>query len=157
MKKLIAMSAAVLAALTVSASAPAHHSLVLFDAERPIWLKGSFVRIDRINPHSRIVIDQTLPNGDVERWTVDGPDVRRLDRMGIGEDFFAVGDQLEFCGFAMREEIIREREREGTNRLPNLFINGNLLVMPNGDKWRWADYGQLPLCLSEDELDSVRR
>lgn len=36
-------------------------------------------------------------------------------------------------------------------------MNGHVLVMPDGRKWFWSDYGQLHKCIDADELDSLVR
>src|SRR4029450_5980758 len=80
----------------------AHHSLVQFDTTTPLWVKGTVVRFDRVNPHSRIFLDQTKEDGQTQRWAVDGPAPNALARMGLGEDFLKAGDVLEVCGFALK-------------------------------------------------------
>ena len=52
----LVVSAAVLCAFTVKLSA--HHSFAAeFDATKPITLKGSITKVERINPHGWIYMD----------------------------------------------------------------------------------------------------
>ena len=53
-----------------SASSLAHHSLAPFDVSAPLWIKGTVVRFERVNPHSLIFVDAKLPDGQVRRWAV---------------------------------------------------------------------------------------
>lgn len=41
--------------------------------------------------------------------------------------------------------------------MPGQAMNGHLLVMPNGQKRFWSDYGQLDKCIGPDERDSLIR
>ena len=95
------MSLAVLAAPGVLT---AHHSLVQFDTTTPLWIKGKVVRFDRVNPHSRIFLEQTKGDGQTERWAIEGPNLLQLTRMGIAEDVLKAGDVIEACGFALKAD-----------------------------------------------------
>src|SRR5262245_4626986 len=85
----------------------AHHSLVQFDTTTPVWLKGTVVRFERVNPHSRILLDQQMEDGRVQRWAVDGPGPNPLARMGIDENFLKAGDAIEVCGFVLKEGALQ--------------------------------------------------
>lgn len=82
----------VVAVITLPRALAAHHSLVQFDTSTPVWLKGTVVRFDRVNPHSRILVEQTKPDGHTERWAVEGPAPNALARLGIGEDSLLAWD-----------------------------------------------------------------
>ena len=63
------------AGLLVAAAVPliAHHSFAAeFDANKPVKLKGTIVRMEWSNPHSWIHIDVTGPDRKVVRWAVEG-------------------------------------------------------------------------------------
>src|SRR5262245_50769698 len=56
-----------------AASALAHHAFAAeFDANRPVNLRGNVVRIEWINPHAWIHLDQKMPDGSVQHWMVEG-------------------------------------------------------------------------------------
>ena len=61
-----------------SASSLAHHSLASFDVSAPLWVKGTVVRFERVNPHSVIFLDEKRADGQVRRWAVDGPSTTQL-------------------------------------------------------------------------------
>jgi hypothetical protein len=163
MKKMIAAWIAALATLGSASSLVAHHSLAQFDTTKAVRVKGVIVLFARVNPHSVIFVDQKLANGQSERWAVDGPSIIQLQRMGINVDSLKVGEAIEACGYAMKEGVDSQRtitiEPTGPS-LPNSTptsvsgrrLNGELLVMPDGRRQKWSDYGQ-HLCLNEDYHD----
>ena len=140
----------------------AHHSLVQFDTTRPLWVKGTVVRFDRVNPHVRFFLDQTSEDGQTQRWAVDGPASNNVERQGIGEDFLKAGDVIEVCGFVLKEEAASQRPLPPASSKPNVLsgrpFSGHLLVMPNGKRRYWSDYGVLDKCLNPGEsTETLRR
>jgi len=150
----------------LAASSRAHHSLASFDVSTPLWVKGTVVRFERVNPHSLIFMDERLPNGQVRRWAVDGPSTVQLERKGLGQEFLKPGEVLEVCGFGLRDSAAAQRtlpkvDGEGAatsgSSLTGQVMNGTLLVMADGKKHVWSDYGQLRKCVSaEDEGALIR-
>lgn len=120
-----------------------HHSLAQFDTSVPVWVKGTVVSFERVNPHSVIFIDQESEDGQVHRWAVDGPAPRQFARMGIDMDILKAGDVIEICGFATRAGARSQREfqeplslslRSSTPNSSGQVMNGHLLVLPDGEK-----------------------
>ena len=139
-----------IAALAWPGALTAHHSLVQFDTTTPVWVKGTIVRFDRVNPHVRFFLDQTREDGQTQRWVVDGPPSNNLGRMGIGPDFLKAGDVIEVCGFVLKEE--------GTPVSSGRALSGHLLVMAHGKRRYWSDYGVLEKCLNPGEnKEALRR
>lgn len=145
--KLMLAAWTAIAVLAWTGTLAAHHSLARFNTTTPLWVKGMVVRFDRVNPHSRILLDQTKEDGHLQRWAVDGPAPNALARMGIGEDFLKAGDVIEFCGFVTKED-------GGSWIRP---ISGHLLVMPDGKRRFWSDYGVLEKCLNPGENKETLR
>ena len=140
----------------------AHHSLAQFDTTKPLWVKGTVVRFDRVNPHVRFFLDQTGEDGQTQRWTVDGPASNNVARMGIGEDFLKAGDVIEVCGFVLKQEAVSQRPLPPAGSKPDVWsgrpFSGHLLVMPNGKRRYWSDYGVLDKCLNPGEsTEALRR
>jgi hypothetical protein len=133
----------VLAALACAGSLRAHHSSAMFDVGTAIWVKGTVVRYNAINPHAMILLEHRREDGQVQRWTVEGPDPGRLARMGIGKGFVKAGDLIEVCGFAFREQL------QNRSALPSL--HGHLLVMPDGKMHSWGPYGKLENCIRPND------
>jgi hypothetical protein len=141
---------ATIAVLVSAGSVAAHHSLVQFDTTTPLTLKGTVVLFERINPHSIVFMDQKTGRGSIQRWAVTGPQVNVLDRMRVGKDFLKAGDLIEVCGFILKEGIQSQGKATGWSMEGRVF-NGHTLLMPNGKKWFWSDYGQLDKCLGQGE------
>ena len=159
MKKLTMAWMVAVGALALPGALTAHHSLVQFDtAGPPLWVKGTVVRFDLVNPHVRIYLDQTAEGGKTQRWVVDGPPSNNLSRMGVGAEFLKAGDVVEVCGFALREEVASQRVNIPNPNALGRILSGHLLVMPNGKRRFWSDYGVLHKCLNPGETsEDLRR
>ena len=162
MKQLTAASIVTVAVLASTWELTAHHSLARFDTTTPLWVKGTIVRFDRITPHVRFVLDQALEDGHTQRWVVDGPALNGLARMGLGPEFLKPGDVIEVCGFALREGVESQRRNDQAGSSPNVpsgrALSGHLLVMPDGQRRFWSDYGVLEKCLEPGESrETLRR
>ena len=154
MKKVMAVWAAAIAALSWPGALAAHHSLAQFDTTTPVWVKGTVIRFDPVSPHARIILEQA-DGGKTQRWSVDGPAPNSFARMGIGENFLKVGDVLEVCGFPLKADVEAQRASTPVASNPNVLsgrpFSGHLLVMPNGKRQFWSDYGVLDKCLRPGE------
>jgi hypothetical protein len=156
MNKMLAALTTTATVLIVSAPIAAHHSLAQFELTTPIRMTGTVVRFDRVNPHSLIFIDQAMEDGATQRWAIDGPGASQLLRMGVALDFLKTGEVIEVCGFAMKEG---DASRRSLDKLQARILNGHLLIMQDGTKWLWSDYGQFDRCLKpgESRQDFMRR
>ena len=81
MKKVMATWTAAIAVCAWTAPMAAHHSLAQFDTATPVRVTGTVVRLERVNPHSVIFLDETTEDGQIQRWAVDGPGPTMLGRM----------------------------------------------------------------------------
>jgi hypothetical protein len=117
---LVLTTAAALLATGITVSA--HHSFgAEFDANRPVKLQGTVVKMEWINPHSWIHIDVKDPvTGKVERWLVEGGAPNALIRRGWNKKSLMEGTPIIVEGFAAKD---------GTNR-----ANGRDIVFPDGKK-----------------------
>ena len=161
MKKVMAACGVAIAVLAWSVTLAAHHSLVQFDTTTPMWVKGTVVRFDPVTPHARFYLDQTREDGQTQRWAVDGPAANNLARMGIDQDFLKAGDVIEVCGFPLKEEGASQRATPQSSSTPSVLsgrpLSGHLLVMPNGKRRYWSDYGVLEKCLLPGENKDTLR
>jgi hypothetical protein len=112
----------------------------------PVWVKGTVVRYEIVNPHTMIELDAPTRDGQAVRWTIDGPNPGRAQRMGVDNSLLKRGDVVEVCGFHYRSQVAAQAET-GAGL-------GHLLVMPNGRKQPWGPYGKLNNCVRPN--DDVR-
>jgi Family of unknown function (DUF6152) len=97
---LCAVAGLFLAALPVLA----HHSFAAeFDVAKPVTLKGKFVKMDWVNPHSQIYIEVTGPDGKVATWSCEALPPNSLYRQGWRKDSLKPGQEIEVEGFAAKD------------------------------------------------------
>jgi hypothetical protein len=150
MSKGTAARVVALSALVFTGSLWAHHSASMFDMGRPIWVKGTVVRYEAMNPHAFFALEARGDDGAVSRWTVEGPSLARLARMGVEPETLRVGDVIEVCGFPPKEQSVGLYEgRSGPWSAP--VMHGHLLVMPNGRMQLWGSYGKLVNCVRRSD------
>jgi hypothetical protein len=87
----------------------AHHSFAAeYDANQPVTLKGTFQKMDWINPHSWIYIDVTGADGKTETWACETAPPNGLYRQGWRRTSLKAGDKITVEGF---------RAKDGTNTM----------------------------------------
>jgi len=162
-KKMMSGWFAVIVILASAASLVAHHSLAQFDTTTAVWVKGAIARVELVNPHSIIFVDQKGADGQIQRWAVEGPGVVQLTRMGIGKEAMKVGDHIEACGYVLKDSAESQRilstepinsglKASTPKSAPGRLMDAEMLVMPGGQKQKWSDYGQ-HLCLGPEFHD----
>jgi hypothetical protein len=135
--------AATLAALMCGGSLRAHHSNIAIDASTPLWVKGTVVRYEIVNPHVMLELEETTGDGQAKRWTVQGPIPRRMESRKIDTSFLRVGDVVEVCGFTPKRLL--DPANPNGPRPP--FIDGFLLVNAKGQRSPWSSYGKMQNCV----------
>lgn len=82
----------------------AHHSFAAeFDVSKPITVKGKFVRMDWVNPHSHIYVDVTGADGKVTTWSFEALPPNVLFRQGWRKDVLKAGEEIELEGFQAKD------------------------------------------------------
>lgn len=115
--------AAAMTALLLSAGPPllAHHAFSAeFDANKPVKLRGTVVKMEWVNPHSWIHIDVKGPGGKLTRWMIEGGPPTGLIRRGFTKDSLPPGIEVVVDGF---------RAKDDSNR-----ANGKDITFPDGKK-----------------------
>jgi hypothetical protein len=93
----------VLGMALTAVSIDGHHSFAAeFDANQPVSLRGTVVRLDWVNPHSWIHIAVKSADGKVEQWAVEGAGPTQLMRRGMRKTDFPVGIDVEVTGYRAR-------------------------------------------------------
>lgn len=113
----LGLSAAVLAAFTVKLSA--HHSFAAeFDSTKPMTLRGTVTKVERINPHGWIYIDVKQPDGTVKNWAIETGTPTALARRGVRKDSIPVGLEVIVKGYPAKDG--------------SRTANGNTITLPDG-------------------------
>ena len=99
-----AIVSSALGAFLAAVPALAHHSFAAeFDVSKPITLKGKFVKMDWVNPHSQIHIDVSDADGKVVTWSCEALPPNSLYRQGWRKDSLKPGDEIEIEGFQAKD------------------------------------------------------
>ena len=141
--------AAALAGVACASAASAHHSISMFDIGKPIWVKGTVVRFEPVNPHILLALEQRTEDGQVRRWTVEGSGLNVFNRSGLHADFLQPGDVIEVCGFAWKAEVAAQAPPPGGLSRPDL--TGHVLQMPDGHLQFFGGYGKMENCIRPDD------
>ena len=107
--------------LTPAAALIAHHSFgAEFDANKPVTIKGTVVKVEWTNPHSWVHIEAKGPDGKMETWAVEGGAPNALIRRGWNKNSLPVGIEITVEGF---------QAKDGSHR-----ANGRDITFPDGTK-----------------------
>ena len=99
MRKLGILVAA-LAVLRLTAPVFAHHGFdTEYDAKKQVKLTGVVTMVSWTNPHMRVYIDVTGPDGKVTNWNMELTSPNTIRRQGWGPDDLKAGDKVIFEGF----------------------------------------------------------
>ena len=102
----------------------AHHAFSAeFDANAPVTLKGPVTKIEWINPHAWIHMENKTANGKSEIWMVEGGTPNTLQRNGIARDSIKIGTVIVVSGYKAKDGRMRANGRDIT------FPDGRTLFM----------------------------
>jgi len=120
-------AACLLAALPLRA----HHSFAAeFDVAKPITLKGKFVKMGWINPHSWIHVDVTGPDGKTVTWDCEALPPNSLFRQGWRKDTLKPGDDVVVDGFQAKDGTATIWTRSVTTPDGRRLFAGNADALP---------------------------
>jgi hypothetical protein len=98
----------ILAALLLAAPSRAHHSVwAEFDNGRPLELRGRFIEMDWINPHSWVHFEVTMEDGTKVVWAAETPPPNQLIRLGWRRSDIELDDEVLIRGFAAKNGTYR--------------------------------------------------
>ena len=99
MKSRFGIMAALLAAL-FAAPLAAHHGFdTEYDAKKKVKLTGVVTQVAWTNPHMRVYIDVTGPDGKVVNWNLELTSPNRIRRQGWGPNDLLPGEKVVFEGY----------------------------------------------------------
>jgi hypothetical protein len=109
--KLSTFAAAVLVGL-LARPAAAHHSFSEYDAERMVSLEGEVKELRLINPHSRLHIVVTGPDGKLTEWRLELGAPTALQRRGVTASSLPPGTKLTVSGYQAKDGALRLAPRK---------------------------------------------
>lgn len=124
-----------LALCALPAVLPAHHSRVEFDTSTVFEIEGELTDVRWRLPHPTFTLVVEDSNGDAQSWELEGSGVYSLERSGIDEDAFPVGERVRVAGW-------RSTRRPLALFATNMLLpNGAELVLLQGETItsRWSD------------------
>ena len=80
--------------LAFAVAAPAHHSYAMFDLTREVTLNGVVKTWEWTNPHSRLVLVTTDPDGKPVEWGLEGSSPSVLRGRGWNRAMVKPGDKI---------------------------------------------------------------
>ena len=93
----------------------AHHAFTAeFDANQPVKLTGTVVKVEWVNPHAWIHIDVKGADGKVERWAIEQGSPNALIRQGWARTTIQPGTEIIVQGFRAIDGATRAAGRQVT-------------------------------------------
>jgi Family of unknown function (DUF6152) len=107
MKALLVPTLLILVVFTV-APVSAHHSWPI-DNTKLVTVKGTVMEFAWENPHPMITLEVRTDDGKVEKWSVGGPAITRMEAIGWTKSTLKPGDVITGIGYQFTDgqKIIR--------------------------------------------------
>jgi hypothetical protein len=96
MRAMLTCTALVLVALAVAGSAAAHHSVTMYQMDKPIMLEGTITTMRWSNPHVTIdFVSDARSDQPSRNWTVEASSPGVLTRAGWNKRSLVAGDRVK--------------------------------------------------------------
>ena len=98
-----------LALLANAVPAGAHHAFgAEFDADAPLQLRGTIVKLEWVNPHSWIHIEVEEADGTKVVWMVEGGTPNVLVRRGLRRECLPIGTEIIVDGLQAKDHTLKQ-------------------------------------------------
>ena len=102
----------------------AHHAFAAeFDADKPVHLEGTLIKMEWVNPHAWLHIEVKRPDGKVEVWMVEGGTPNTLLRRGFTKNSLSPGSEVVVEGYQAKDGSMKAGGRDVT------FTDGRKLFL----------------------------
>ena len=120
------LGAGIMAAASLGVQqAYAHHAFAAeFDGKSPVLLKGKVTKIEWINPHAWVHVNNTNPQFALGEWMVEGGTPNTLLRAGIDRNSLKAGTEIVVRGYQSKDKACT----------PVCKANGRDVTFPDGRK-----------------------
>ena len=160
MKRSITVWMAGVVALVCAASVCAHHSGSMYSPS-PVWISGTVVRFDAVNPHTVTAIEARSADGQIRQWAVEGPGRDQINRLAVDRYVPQVGDAISFCAFPYKSadelsrlfpdaDFSRSRAAAADASLPR-YVAGHVMIVPGGELQLWEPHGLIGACIQSSD------
>ena len=103
----------------------AHHAFAAeFDADAPVLLRGKVTKLELINPHSWIHLENENGEFAEQEWMVEGGTPNTLLRAGISKRSLPLGTFIIVRGYQSKDKVCE----------PKCKANGRDITLENGEK-----------------------
>jgi hypothetical protein len=100
MRKRLARLIVAAAVTTLAPAVFAHHGFdTEYDAKTKVKLTGVVTQVAWTNPHMRVYVDVTMPDGKVVNWNLELTSPNRIRRQGWGPSDLLPGEKVTFEGY----------------------------------------------------------
>ena len=91
---------AAIVVVTTTIRVAAHHSFAAeFDANRPLTVSGTVIKLEWTNPHARLYVDEIDKDGKVFSWDFELGPPNGLMRNGWNRNSLKAGHKVTVTGF----------------------------------------------------------
>ena len=105
--------------------AAAHHAFAAeFDGNAPVLLRGKVTKVEWINPHAWVHLQNTNPQFTQAEWMVEAGTPNTLFRAGIDRNSLKIGTEIVVRGYQAKDKSCE----------PVCKANGRDVTFPDGKK-----------------------